>query len=247
MEPIGLTAFAITTRFFGMVNSNRNINEVLSQMIIFYEEQEKVLETIKMDLETMKKGPIFSAKTYLLDASKSYRTVNEQQELVWSAKDKFIDALGILQAKSHKNYEDHYFLCINHLYISMCWDLLHKTDDSTDWIISSLKECNAATLLIEQEIGSINREQQKLKQKLNVLKEKITKGATSTAVLFLAFAPLALAKDYPKYKEKIRVETRLKIIEEKLVKVQFIRKILKEIIESLTQVLEAREDHMSHT
>lgn len=135
---------------------NSDLDNAFKQIIKIQEEQVKVLESISSDIHELKKGPLYSANIYLSDAAKSYRTFEEKQVLVNKAREKFIDALGIIEAGKSKTYI-HYFEagCIEYL-ISLCWFVQFKINDTLDWLDKSLANVKKAReILLDSSLSRI--------------------------------------------------------------------------------------------
>ena len=56
------------------------------------------------------------------------------RELIKKAKEKFIDALGVLEAKGNKAFFDYQQIGVIQYFISLCWLIMLKKEDATDWL-----------------------------------------------------------------------------------------------------------------
>lgn len=123
------------------VLSQHRHNEVMTLMkhlIDVQDKQIRLIENISRDINALKKGPFYSGKILLLDASKPYRTIEERKEIIKEAKSKFIESLGILEATEDKSYQHFLEIGFVKLYVGFTWLLLEKKYDALDWIENSL-------------------------------------------------------------------------------------------------------------
>lgn len=119
--------------------SNQLLKDAIKGIVQFQEEQIKQWESLSIDITALKQGPIFSAKIFLNDATKEHRNEKECRELIEKAKEKFIDALGILKAKTEKDFWDFHQIGMVQYFISLCWLLLIQNEDAEDWLQLSLE------------------------------------------------------------------------------------------------------------
>jgi hypothetical protein len=211
---------------YSKVNSHHYLKDSINKIVLFQEEQLNHLEALSLDLTTLKQGPMFSAKIFLQDAMKHHRTEKESNELIDKAKEKFIDALGILEAKGEKVFSDYLQIGTIQYFISLCWLLMLKKEDANDWLKLALETIRINQIKLEIEIQNDKDYMKKIIQE----REKIGKGlnkkmavgiflGTFTISPFLAVALTApkshekkvqlLLTDYSKYEQKISKNQRL--------------------------------------
>jgi len=164
---------------FSLYKSQKNLDKILSIIGEFRDEQTYKWNLLQTDIDSLKRGPFYSGKTLLKDASKPHRNEDEKCILIEQARMKFIDALGICESKSElTSIETHQKAYIQY-HIALCWFLLGKQIDALDWVTVAITDIESAEATI---MSRIEDKKDKIKQHQDRIAEIKAKSVKSNPI-----------------------------------------------------------------